>query len=45
MIRAATSVPKVDGHLTHYVGEPNGSFADWNTRVTCDSQPAPPPIS
>jgi len=52
--------PTLDGHLTHYVGEPNryglpafyelhvwaweqnpnGSFADWNTRVTCDSQSA-----
>jgi hypothetical protein len=52
--------PAVDGHLTHYVGEPNryglpafyelhvwawennpsGAFADWNTRVTCEKQPA-----
>jgi hypothetical protein len=52
--------PSLDGHLMHYVGEPNryglpafyeihvwawegnpkGSFADWNTRVTCDKQPA-----
>lgn len=50
--------PAVDGHLTHYVGEPNryglpafhelhvwawernpgGSFADWNTRITCERQ-------
>lgn len=54
--------PVVDGHLTHYVGEPNryglpafyelhvwawennpnGSFADWNTQVTCDNQSAAP---
>jgi len=53
--------PDVDGHLTHYVGEPNryglpafyelhvwawqtnpnGNFADFNTQVTCDDQPAP----
>jgi hypothetical protein len=52
--------PAVDGHLAHYVGEPNryglpafyelhvwawernpsGSFADWNTRVTCDNLPS-----
>jgi hypothetical protein len=51
--------PAVEGHLTHYVGEPNryglpafyelhvwawennpnGAFADWNTRVTCEKQP------
>jgi len=53
------STPAVDGHLTHYVDEPNryglhafyelhvwawehnpsGTFADWNTNVSCDSQP------
>lgn len=53
--------PALDGHLTHYVGEPNryglpgfyelhvwawennpnGSFADWNTRVSCENEPAP----
>ena len=52
--------PSVDGHLTHYVGEPNryglpafhelhvwawegnpqGSFADWNTQVSCERQRA-----
>ena len=52
--------PAVDGHLTHYVGEPNryglpafyelhvwaweknpnGVFADWNSRVSCENQPA-----
>lgn len=50
--------PVVDGHLTHFVGEPNryalpafhelhvwawernpnGSFADWNTLVSCEQQ-------
>jgi hypothetical protein len=54
--------PAVDGHLTHYVGEPNryglpafhelhvwawennpnGSFADWNTQVSCDNQSPTP---
>jgi hypothetical protein len=53
--------PSVDGHLMHFVSEPNryglpafyelhvwawernpdGNFADWNTSVTCDKQPAP----
>jgi hypothetical protein len=53
--------PSVDGHLMHFIGEPNryglpafyelhvwawernpeGNFADWNTLVTCDKQPAP----
>ena len=53
--------PSVDGHLMHYVGEPNryglpafyemhvwawernpnGNFADFNSRVTCDSQAGP----
>lgn len=52
--------PAIDGHLTHYVGEPNryglpafyelhvwawennpnGSFADFNSKVTCDNQAA-----
>lgn len=50
--------PSVDGHLMHFVSEPNryglpafyelhvwawernpnGHFADWNTRVTCNNQ-------
>lgn len=52
------TAPSVDGHLAHFVGEPNryglpafyemhvwaweenpnGSFADWNSRVSCDRQ-------
>ncbi|HEY1328851.1 MAG TPA: hypothetical protein VGI14_18070 [Casimicrobiaceae bacterium] len=55
--------PALDGHLTHYVGEPNryglpafyelhvwawqdnpnGSFADWNTTVSCDMQASDSP--
>ena len=28
-------------HVWAWEQNPNGSFADWNTRVSCDSQPAP----
>ena len=58
-LRPEGGTPAVEGHLTHYVGEPNryglpafyelhvwawennpnGAFADWNTRVTCEKQP------
>lgn len=54
-------VPVLDGHLLHYVGEPNrygipafyeihvwawrnnpdGTFADWNPRVSCAGLPLP----
>jgi hypothetical protein len=27
-------------HVWAWAHNPNGSFADWNTRVTCDKQPA-----
>jgi hypothetical protein len=27
-------------HVWAWEGNPNGSFADWNTRVSCDKQPA-----
>jgi hypothetical protein len=30
-------------HVWAWEHNPNGSFADWNTRVTCDSQTAPAP--
>jgi hypothetical protein len=30
-------------HVWAWENNPNGSFADWNTRVSCDNQPAPPP--
>jgi hypothetical protein len=28
-------------HVWAWEQNPNGSFADWNTQVSCDSQPAP----
>lgn len=28
-------------HVWAWQNNPNGSFADWNNQVTCDSQPAP----
>ena len=30
-------------HVWAWAHNPNGNFADWNTLVTCDKQPAPRP--
>ncbi|HEY2395256.1 MAG TPA: hypothetical protein VGH81_04630 [Rudaea sp.] len=32
-------------HVWAWQDNPKGSFADWNTNVTCDAQRAPPPAA